>query len=56
MIQYPIYSGGKFITTDEKLIVTNPYDNSVIAETFRADQNILDESIIAAQSVEKKMA
>lgn len=44
------------MTTNEIFSITNPYDGAVIAETYRADQKILNESIIAAQSVEKKMA
>lgn len=56
MKTYPLYAAGQFITSTEVLTVTNPYDGSVIAQTYRADENILEDSILAAQAVEKKLA
>lgn len=55
MKTYPIYSAGKFIETSSILEVENPYTGEIFAQTFLADENILEESILAALSVKEQM-
>jgi acyl-CoA reductase-like NAD-dependent aldehyde dehydrogenase len=54
--RYLIYASGKFITTTNRLIVTNPFDGSEVAETFLANKSILEESIGKALSIQKELA
>ena len=56
MKEYKIYASGEFITSSEKIGVYNPYDNSLIAETYLADKKILEASIQKALAVEREMA
>lgn len=53
---FEIYCGGKFITTSETLVVTNPYDNSEVAKTFLAGDTELNQAIHAAEKVADEMA
>lgn len=55
MKKYPIYAAGKFITTPQPIFVRNSYNNEIIAETFLADINILEEAIKQASAVEKEL-
>ena len=55
MKTYKIYIGGQFKKTDYPLTVTNPYNNEIVAETFLAEKEELEEAIVAAQSVQKEM-
>ncbi|MFC2118198.1 aldehyde dehydrogenase family protein [Bacteroidota bacterium] len=52
---YKIYVGGEFKKTDNVLTVLNPFDNSIIAETFLAGKKELDEAIIKGLEAEEKM-
>lgn len=56
MEHFEIYAAGKFLRTSNTFQVTNPYDNSVIAETSKAGKEELETSIQQAQSVEQEMA
>ena len=56
MNRYLIYASGKFITTTNRLIVTNPFDGSEVAETFLANESILEESIQKAISIQAELA
>ena len=49
---YQIYLGGEFRKTDKVLPVINPYNNKVIASTFQAGENELEEAILKAVSVQ----
>jgi len=56
MKEYKIYAGGEFITTNEKITVKNPYDESPIAVTYLANKEILETSIKKVQAIEQEMA
>lgn len=56
MDHYDIYCGGTFMTTDEPLEVSNPYDDQVFATTSKAGPEELEKAIISAQQVEEEMA
>lgn len=51
MIDYKIYSAGKFITSSKKLEITNKFTQHVYATTYLADKEILEEAIISATNV-----
>ncbi|MFN5182296.1 MAG: aldehyde dehydrogenase family protein [Bacteroidota bacterium] len=55
MKAFPIYSGGNFIKTSVNLPVRNPYTKEIFAETYLCDENNLEESIKAAESVKKEI-
>jgi glyceraldehyde-3-phosphate dehydrogenase (NADP+) len=56
MKEYKIYAGGEFTTTSEILPVYNPYNKELIGNTFLADSDILEKSILKAQEIEKELA
>jgi acyl-CoA reductase-like NAD-dependent aldehyde dehydrogenase len=56
MKEYKIYAGGEFIVSKEKIEVKNPYDHSLIAVTYLADKDILENCIKKAQSAERELA
>jgi len=53
---YNIYSAGKFITTKNILEVVNPFDQSLVAKTYLADNIILDEAIEKAISLKDELS
>ena len=55
MNQYLIYSAGKFITSNQVLEVKNPFNQSLVATTYLADQFILEEGIIKALAVKEEL-
>lgn len=55
MENYKIYLAGEFITTDNKLEVTNPYTNEVFAETYLANNELLNVAIEKGKAAEKTM-
>lgn len=55
MQEYPIYAGGRFITTREVLPVENPFDGNTIANTFLAGQEELEISIEKAMAAKDQM-
>ena len=55
MNQYPIYSAGKFVTSNQILEVKNPFNQTLVAITYLADQFILEEAIIKALSVKNEL-
>ena len=55
MQNYKIYIGGEFCQTKERLKVLNPFDNSIIAETYLAGKGELEKAIEKAQSVKSIM-
>lgn len=52
---YPVYIGGGFSTTAEKLPVINPYTGKAFANTYLAGEPELEEAIKKAKSVEVKL-
>lgn len=56
MNSYPIYLGGKFISTNNELIVTNPHDDSEVAKTYLANEEILENAIQLAMTVKSELA
>lgn len=50
MTDYKIYCAGEFISTDNKLEVTNKYTNEIYAQTFLADKEIFDKAVRAAEN------
>jgi glyceraldehyde-3-phosphate dehydrogenase (NADP+) len=50
-----MYSAGKFITSNHMLEVKNPFDQSLIATTYLADETILEEAITKALSVKEEL-
>lgn len=55
MSEYKLYIGGEFLATNQKLVVNNPYDDSVVGETFLAGSADLEKAINKALSVKEKM-
>ncbi|MES2516398.1 MAG: aldehyde dehydrogenase family protein [Bacteroidota bacterium] len=53
--QYSIYLAGRFITSNHVLEVKNPFDHSVVATTFLADEAILEEAVTKALSVKQEL-
>lgn len=52
---YSIYAAGKFITSDHVLEIKNPFDNSLVATTYLADEHILEEAITKALSLKQEL-
>ncbi len=55
MIDYKIYLAGNFVTTDEKLEVSNPYNNKVFATTYIAGKKEIEIAITKGKELEKTM-
>lgn len=55
MDNYPIYAGGEFITTNDKLEVKNPYTGKAFATTYRAGKQELEKAIAKARQVKSEM-
>ncbi len=55
MNTYSIYAGGEFMTTSNSLEVMNPHDGKIIAQTWLADGELLEKSIVAAQNAQHAM-
>jgi glyceraldehyde-3-phosphate dehydrogenase (NADP+) len=53
---YNIYSAGKFITTNHILEIINPFDQSLVATTYLADESILNEAISAALTIKEELS
>lgn len=53
--EYKIFCAGKFITTTNKLAVTNPFDNKEFAHTYLADETILNTAIEKALQVQREL-
>lgn len=56
METYSIYAAGRFISTSEELNVYCSYNNELIAKTFFANKNILEECIHKALAVKDELA
>lgn len=52
----PIYLAGEFVTSDQKIDVTNPYDNSLVAQTWLANTNQINQAINKALAVKAQLA
>ena len=52
---YSIYCRGKFITTNNVLEIHNPFNQSLVATTYLADQFILEEAIIKALAIKEEL-
>jgi glyceraldehyde-3-phosphate dehydrogenase (NADP+) len=52
---YSIYCGGKFITTNNVVEIHNPFNQSLVATTYLADQFILEEAIIKALAIKEEL-
>ncbi|MBU8892686.1 MAG: aldehyde dehydrogenase family protein [Bacteroidales bacterium] len=55
MTDYKIYIAGKFEKSSKKLVVHNPFDNSVVGETWLAGNEELEKAISRAISVKEEM-
>jgi len=55
MKTYEIYIGGEFRATKTKINVTNSFNDEIIATTFLADSNDLEESICKALQVREEL-
>ncbi len=55
MQTHNIYCGGEFIQSINKLEIKNPFDNSIVASTFLADEKILNRAIEKAMSVKEEL-
>ncbi|MDP2386612.1 MAG: aldehyde dehydrogenase family protein [Bacteroidota bacterium] len=55
MQQYNIYCGGEFIQSANTLEIRNPFDNSIVASVFLADEKILDTAIEKALIVREEL-
>lgn len=56
MEEFKIYSAGEFITTSNAITIRNPYDQQVIAKTYKAGPEELEKTIVKALSTEATMA
>ncbi len=56
MHTYQIYLSGKWISTSEKIEVKNPYNSTIIAQTYLATEEHLEEAIQNANSIEEECA
>ena len=56
METYKIYAAGNFLETENKLQIRNPYTGEVFANTFLADEKIVESSLVSAIAVKKAMA
>ncbi|PLX23010.1 MAG: aldehyde dehydrogenase, partial [Marinilabiliales bacterium] len=54
-MEYKLYIGGNFVVTNERLIVTNPFDNSRVGETYLAGSDELERAIKKALSVKEEL-
>lgn len=52
---YKMYCAGEFIESDTPLLVTNPFDQSLVAQTWYASESDLNSAIIAAAEVAESM-
>ena len=55
MKTYKIYVAGEFLESSEPLEVRNPYDNSLVAQTFVAQKEHLEKAIEKGVAVEEEM-
>lgn len=55
MKTYKIYVAGEFLESSEPLEVHNPYDNSLVAQTFVAQKEHLEKAIVKGVAVEEEM-
>lgn len=55
MIEYKLYIAGEFVQTKNKLQVRNPFDNSVVGETYLAGNEELEIAIQKASEVKDQM-
>ncbi len=55
MSTYKIYSAGKFIITEKILEIKNPFDQSLVATTYLADEKTLDDTIKKALSLQQEL-
>ncbi|TND08037.1 MAG: glyceraldehyde-3-phosphate dehydrogenase (NADP) [Bacteroidetes bacterium] len=55
MPNYPIYAGGKFVTTSQKLEVINPFSGKKFAETYLAGEAEYEAAVQAALGVREEM-
>ena len=55
METYKIYVGGKFVSNNYELEIKNPYNNKLIAKTYLAQNEELNEAIKRAEAVLKIM-
>ncbi len=55
MTDHKIYIAGEFVKTNQKLVVTNPFDDSVIGESYLAGNEELEKAIQAGLSVKNEM-
>ena len=55
MDDYKLYIAGEFLRTNRKLVVTNPFDNTVVGETYLAGKEQLEIAIEKALEVKKLM-
>ncbi|MBC7862260.1 MAG: aldehyde dehydrogenase family protein [Bacteroidia bacterium] len=56
MNDYTIYCAGEFVSTKQKLKVTNKYTGKTYATTYLADQQLLDKAVKAAQKAKHTCA
>lgn len=55
MEEVKIYAAGKFLSSREALIVTNPFNGKPVARTFKAGPEILDQAIEQALAVKEEL-
>ncbi|MFL5753411.1 MAG: aldehyde dehydrogenase family protein [Bacteroidia bacterium] len=54
-MEYKIYCGGEFITTEKKMEVRNPYSGEVFAHTYQASEKVLNEAIQKAEKIKEEL-
>ncbi|MBX3069632.1 MAG: aldehyde dehydrogenase family protein [Thermomicrobiales bacterium] len=48
--EYPIYLAGSWVTSDERIDITNPYTGDIVGTTYLASVAQVEEAIVAAES------
>ena len=56
MKTYPFYLAGQFITSAQKITISNSYTGQPFAQVCLASRSHLDQAILMAQSVQKELA
>jgi len=55
MKEYKLYLAGKFVRTQSRIEIQNPYQDEAFAFSYLAGKDELEKAIVAAQGVEKTM-
>lgn len=55
MSEHKIYIAGEFLSTNQELLVKNPFDNRVVSKTYLAGKSELEKAISKAESIKNQL-